>query len=451
MKKAYIYWAKDAQKKTLSIEEWNDYVQTLDFDCRLSSASGIRTIRSVYSDGYWHFDSDKNSIYRYNSNTNEPEIITWREYQIGGFEARRVFSDEMEKSGSGKFQKRFGALECNENRWRNNELGVTNLELVQAIHDINRCVGPFIGNEVPNKTYYGSKVWKADVKSAYPACALDRLPDLHSAELVRGLVEPSEEYPIVYYLDSHNIAEFGVFDTRRERFHHLYKNYRCVSRNQTKYKNEAAIRFGAPAADELCLRCKYAECGLPEFQYFYDLKEKAKSDANLATEGAIAKQVMVYTIGTLDFVVMDEEKKHVAPSKYSYLGHIRALVLARHNHKMIGYYNEIKSNGWEFICIQTDSLMWRGSAAIPSAKHTNKLGELNLEIEGGLGYFYRLGCYFVDDENKREIKHQGVVVKDKQKLRCLADFIKFMETAKNPKHKPELDITTLLITVPMED
>lgn len=447
-----VYWAKEAKKIVLSTDEWNEFVANeLDFAYRLNNIVGKKTDSATYSLGFWNYDQSKASIYRRNLVTNDFEIISWKEKDdTEGFEARRLFVEKMEKSGNGKFQKRFGATTCDTKIWNNNGLGLTNLDLVQAIHDINRCVGPFVGNEVERSVDINGGLWKADVKSAYPAAALNNLPDLHNAKLVKGEVEPNAEYPVVFYLRSHNIAEFGVFDTREEKYHHLYKNFRHLGRNQTKYKDEDPISFiTVDAEDEISLCCKYAAIGLPEFQYFYDLKEEAKINPNIPIEeAAAAKKVMNYTIGTLDFVKMDDSKKKVAPSTVSYYGHIRALVLGRHNHRMIQFYDEIKAKGFEFVCIQTDSLMWIGDSAIPSSVEGGRaLGDLNIEIKNGNGYIHRTGCYFVQDDETKIVKHQGM--KTTQDFDTIDEFKEFV-TNKTRVKKTTIDLETLIITTPEE-
>lgn len=451
MKKLNINWFKEARQITLRPDEWNSLAASLDFSKRLRNVNGVKTDIKLYQAGFWKYDEQKASLFRVNPDNGEPEIISWKEDINGasGFDARRLFIEKMEESKQGKLQKRFGAIPCDTKIWNRNELGLSDLDLVQAIHDINRCVGPFVGNEVEQSFDVNGGLWKADVKSAYPAAALNNLPDLHSAKLVKGEVEPTAEFPVVFYLRSHNIAEFGVFDTRVDQFHHLYKNFRHLGRNQTKFKNEAPIAFGFCREDEISLCCKYAAVGLPEFKYFYDLKEEAKTNPNIPIEEATAaKNIMNFMIGTLDFVVMDSSKRKVAPSTVSYCGHIRALVLGRHNHRMIQFYDEIKAKGFEFVCIQTDSLMWIGNSPIPSAVEGGRaLGDLNIEIKNGNGYIHRTGCYFVQDDETKIVKHQGR--KATKTIETIDEFKEFVSDRVRVK-KTQFDIETLTITLPEE-
>ena len=420
----------------------------------------MKTIRSLYYSGHWTFDPSVSRLFRYNEEKDEFEIIGSyvinaetgeEEINITGGEANKLFTGEMT---DGKWQKRYGCLYQNSGRFKDSPF--ENFEIVQAIHDINRCVGPFIGNDFRGNMTIDKNLWKADVKSAYPANSLDNLPDLHKCEIVYGAIEPTEEWPIVYYLDSHNIAEYEGVDTRYEQMHYLYQNFRNKGNNRryTKnglYKNEKPISFLFPFEEEWCLKCKYAEKGLrDEMELFFKRKENGEG---------LAKQVMNKLIGTLDYVVLDEDTHSEVVSldkvwtddngneyyseytRFGYYGHLRALILARHNHNMIKYYNEIKRKKYKFVCIQTDSIMWIGDGPIDSAVKSKKMGALNLEIENGYGYIHRLGVYYVRDNNNEIVKCQGVKGFDKKKVSDVNTFKN--ELVRKKVVQTEFDIKTL--------
>lgn len=394
--KRTIYWKKEAEKVLLSREDWNDFIDTLDKDFRIEPKFGYKTVIDYYIRGYWAYDNKKESLYIFVNG--KPKIFSWKEEDIEGylgFEARRIFVEAME---DGKFQARYGAIVLTLQKFKDSKY--KNIEIAEKIHYINRCVGPFIGNAFEGEKEIKSSLYKADVSSAYPAHGVENIPNLKESILVEGLVKPTEEYPIVFYLNSGHIAEYNKFDTHIDQYHYLYREQRSKKKNITKFKNEDAAYFiTIPAEEELSLCCKYAEKALVEFVDFYN--EKLKGDKT-------AKEVLNKTIGTLDFHVKNEDKKTMAANGQKYFGHIRAIILARHNHAMINYYNEIKSLGMEFICIQTDSLMWVGNQAIPSATKEKALGNLVLEIENGNGFIHGCGCYFVQDNNNIIEKHQGL-------------------------------------------
>ena len=394
--KRTINWYKEAEKISLSRDDWNKLIDTLDKDLQLESQFGYKTVIDYYIRGYWAYDVNKASLFIFQNG--KPKIYTWKEKEVNklsGFEAKKEFVDNME---DGKFQKRYGALPLTLDFFKHSKY--QNIEIAEKIHYINRCVGPFIGNAFEGERTIHHSLYKADVSSAYPAQGIENIPTLKESRLVEGMVKPTAEYPVVFYLNSGHIAEYNKFDTHIDQYHYLYKEQRSKRKNITKFKNEDAAYFlTIPTEEELSLCCKYAEKGLVEFIDFYNKKQQGD---------AAAKEVLNLTIGTLDFHIKKEDKKSMAATGRKYFGHIRAIILARHNHAMINYYNEIKSLGMEFICIQTDSLMWVGNQAIPSATKEKALGNLVLEIENGNGFIHGCGSYFVQDENRKIEKHQGL-------------------------------------------
>ena len=389
----YIEWDKEAVKISISDpDEWNEKVATLNWDNYImfeeAQIARVKTLRAVWIYGTWTYqfngerpvvyigyDIDNYEIWYFNPDNGQG---------IKGFAALKVLKEKMVETNGKKLQARFGAL---------NQMDEEDLKLVQPLHNINRCVGPFIGNtSIRKNQYYTDKIYKADVSSAYPAEGIYNLPDLHTAELIRGYVEPSEEWPIVFYLESNHVAEY------KQKPLNLSGEKKTLNKIvKPKRKNEHPVYFGFAFNDEpeLCLRCKYSKYNLEEFLYFYDRKK----------EDELAKAVMNLAIGTFDFVVVP--KGEVVKSKNSYFGHLRAIICGRHNHKMIEYYNEIEKKGYEVLQVQTDSIIWRGGP-IDSAIAEKEIGKLHLEIENGRGFIHGCGAYWVEDENNRICKHQGI-------------------------------------------
>lgn len=460
----YINWYKEAVFIDLNYTDWLQLIDKLDFDNRLEVVRGMKTIRSLYYSGYWAYDTAKNHLFWYNQGQFRFEIITFHLTEnedfvsLTGAQARKLFTEEMD---GGKWQKRYGCL-YQSDRVYSKEFDLSHVQLVQMLHNINRCVGPFIGNDFRDDMLIESGLWKADVASAYPFNSLDNLPDLHTAELEYGWVEPSKEWPVIFYLETHNIAELDGPDTRKEQNHYLYRNFRNKGRNRRytkdgKYKDEDPISFIPPQPQELCLKCKYAEKGLrDEMLHFFDLKSLGDRTA---------KEIINKVIGTLDYVVLDKETKsrvisldydkknkegeieRVYYTRYGYYGHLRALILARHNHNMIRYYDEIAEKGYKFICIQTDSLMWQGDDKIDSAVENKEIGSLVLEIKNGYGYINGCGIYYVADGNREIIKCQGLRNFKKENVHSVETFIKEIERKRVATE--EFDLDTLKM-VPIE-
>ena len=330
---------------------------------------------------------------------------------IRGFEALKEMKKKLKETNNRGLQARFGAL---------NPYLEDDMTMIKGLHKINKCVGPFVGNFSLLRNQYYEGVWKADVSSAYPGEGMYNLPDLHGAKLVDEYVEPTEEWPIVFYLDSGHVAEYGKFDTHRDQYHVLYKQFRNRGENRvykTQYKKEYKVSFmnGFRNETESCLCCKYSKYNLEEFKYFYDRKKQDE----------MAKAIMNLTIGTFDFVECPNYE--LKPWKGKYFGHLRALICARHNHNMIGYYDEIVKKGYRVLQIQTDSIMWQGGA-IDSAIRDKEIGKLHLEIENGKAFIHGCGAYWIEDVNTAIEKHQGI--RNWEGAQSLEEFKMFFENKK---------------------
>ena len=134
---------------------------------------------------------------------------------------------------------------------------------------------------------------------------------------------------------------------------------------------------------------------------------------------------MNLTIGTFDFVECPNYE--LKPWKGKYFGHLRALICARHNHNMIGYYDEIVKKGYRVLQIQTDSIMWQGGA-IDSAIRDKEIGKLHLEIENGKAFIHGCGAYWIEDVNTAIEKHQGI--RNWEGAQSLEEFKMFFENKK---------------------
>lgn len=416
----YIYWDKEAEKEVVSdYYEWNDIMDTLDWSLYIpwEATYGIRTHRGFWLDGRWSYQIKNECPVVYIGYELYKHVIISFNSTSDGIKALKALKAKMKETNGKLFEARFGGLPQDKE----------NLPRVKQLHEINRCVGPFVGNASLQKNqWYDSGVYKADVSSAYPAAGRDKLPTLKGCRLVNGYVEPSEEWPIVFYLKNHHIAEYGVFDTHEDMQHELYKWYRGRGDrkvHKTKRKKEMPVKFLPFVEDELCLCCKYSEYDLKEFDYFYDLKSSSDKE-----EAEIAKGVMNKSIGTFDMV--DCPDMELLPCKIKYFGHLRAIICARHNHNMIKYYDEIVSKGYKVIQVQTDSIIWQGGM-IESATREKAMGKLHLEIENGKGFIHGCGAYWVEDNNTAIEKHQGIRGWKEYGIDSLEKFREFFETTDN--------------------
>lgn len=434
----YLDWRKESQKIIVPVDDWNDLVYSLDASKQRTDVWQKKTIRSYWRDWQWYLtnnQSGKPCIYTGGVNENGfQEYIIYTagtsgidDESFGGFECKRELNSILiNRTGKG-LEARFGYIGANKHKRFNNS-DFSEYELIVALHNINRCNGPLIGTEYgTDNTYYDSGIYKADVKSAYPFAALYEIPDIRTGEIVKGYVAPTEEWPVVYYLKSYHIAEFNKYDTHSDKYSPLWRfRNKDKKPHYTQFKKEPYIEFRrVPDEEEVCLRCKYSIYNLKEFEQIYLDKERAEG-----TNKAQKKALLNNTIGTFDYVLMEDDLKTISENTYSYIGHVRAVILARHNHKMIEYYNEIVKKGYEFICIQTDSMIWRGGP-LDCVVKTQKIGDFHEEITNGRLFLHGCGAYFIEDENSYIEKHQGI--KDFPAIDNLEDFREFFKPGRRIK------------------
>lgn len=418
-----VNWQKESKKLMISDEqEWNDMIDSLDWDkyipFEVAKQSKVLTHRTFWREGRWSYvwEGERPIVYL-GKEIDDHEIWFWapaeeladeqqeEEVSIKGFDALRALKEKMQETNGKKFAARFGAIRQEEE----------NLWLVKELHAINQCVGPFIGNSsfVGNQ-YYDGGIYKADVSSAYPAEGIYKLPDWRTMQLFDYCIEPSEEWPIVFYFDTHHVAEYNVFDTRVDMYHPLYREYRnnrkAVYAPKRKREYKARFKHGFDSVE--CAACKYSDFNLEEFLYFYDRKK----------DDPMAKAIMNLSIGTFDFIECPNYE--IKTCRIPYLGHLRAVICARHNHNMIKYYDEIEKKGYEVLQVQTDSIIWKGGL-IDSATRDKQIGKLHLEIENGRAFIHGCGAYWVEDSERAIEKHQGM--RNWKPVESLEAFQEFFE------------------------
>ena len=411
----YVYWSKEAQIIHIENDEkWDELINSFDPDKKINNPAGVKTLRAMWNNGKWAADIKGNMVYIYTKDLDGYKIYVSpqtaegknkEEIPISGMEARNMLAHELLKTNGKSFQARFGGIAQTADKFvYDKESGMSNLEVVAALHRINQNVGPFIGNAslLPNQNYEG--VNKADVDSAYPNQAVNKiLPTLKDSKIIKGYVEPTAEFPFVFYLESNHIAIYNELDTHRDCFHPLYKNFRpddslVVKRKMKKEYRADFLRISKEK--EICLCCKASEFNLEEFLIFHGIKSRSEG-----IEKTKAKAVLNLTIGTFDMVNCPNYS--LLPYRYTYFGHLRAVILARHNHSMMNYYDEIVKRGGRVLQVQTDSIMWQGEV-IESVKREKGLGNLVLEIESGKAFIHGCGAYWIEDNNKHIEKHQGL-------------------------------------------
>lgn len=212
---------------------------------------------------------------------------------------------------------------------------------------------------VPKPDYYINKRLKfreveahyIDVTSMYPACACGKLPDAKTAITINSYAEPTEEYPFAFYLKSHHVAEYGVFDTRD---YLKLKPFERMCWQTIAYPNKKPVPIYEEVnpEDEITVLMKPAEIEMTEtWKYFF----QAKSEATDEESKNLYKFVLNAGIGT--FHPNPEEKSE----DYKNLYHIAAIIIGRANKKQIDMYDKIVADGGVVIQQIVDSIIYTQS------------------------------------------------------------------------------------------
>lgn len=405
----YINWEVEATKISLDREEFNAKLDELAAIPQKTFLTNRKTLRKVWFKT-WHYDELKKAIYYADEVGNyfiyyATNKVYKEKHELSGTQCARLFWDEFMKRYKIGQAAAFGAIP------------IRNRFMTETIHKCNRCVGPFIWADEDYTNTHLEGLYKADVSSAYPFSAGDKLPDARTAKIVEGRESPSAEWPVAFYTSGH-IAEYGMYDTHRDSFNFLYREAR--NKITPSKHGEPPVRFGN--TDEKTILMKYSKYSLKDtFEHFYKLKEIDET----------AKQIINLTIGTFDMLDWANDKKGLINwnSSYSYYGHLRAVVLARHNHRMCQEYNNLMKKGYELVSIQTDSLMWIGGPYEGAVKE-KKIGNLVSEIENGYGFNHGCGAYWVNDDKREKpiVKAQGIKEFPKDEMTEEKIFIDWFKT-----------------------
>lgn len=195
---------------------------------------------------------------------------------------------------------------------------------------------------------------KADICSAYGSEASKGLPDLHATarKVVNGKVEPTEEWPFAFYLESKEMAIWG---------------------EGTSEEIKKSIYMRKPVIESFCeertLLCKQATVSLrPVFEYLY----------NHRSENESFKFVMNATIGMFHRKRFSGEQDNLWP--------LAAVIKFRCDKRIIDLCDNLYALGQVPLLINTDSITWYGDDKSYTVSE-KKLGNFRLEYENcGLVY-----------------------------------------------------------------
>lgn len=219
---------------------------------------------------------------------------------------------------------------------------------------------PQLNKCVPKQLYYINSRWinkkitcagKADYCSHYPARICGPLPDWSRHRVLDGTVDPTPDYPFVFYTRSGHIAEYKQFDTHYWRDEPLSGD--LFGRNHTKIHPDKDVSI-------LCPESKYRLDSTIELIY-------NKKSLGESIDGLPAKSILNSSIGY----------KHLtgAHNTKNRLYHLAAVCIARSNQCMIDLYNQ---HARSVLQIVVDGIIYMGAGAI--GEQRKALGVLHQEI-----------------------------------------------------------------------
>lgn len=377
----YIRWSREAEKIELSQDEYNQKLLSLrnlggkELDTYLTvrnnwrngcfAAKGKDKMATIYTkeDGKYYiystyFDQAKN------------------EDNIKGSVAYRHINHLFQERNKISLREAFGS----------------------GSSSIKTCVealSPMIGLDPRYYEKHFFHAYKADISSAYPAMICGKLPDCRKMKVLKGKIEPTIDYPFVFYPQTGHSRELNGYNSEDFINSKWYKRFANFIEAEVTY----TIAFGT------------SDYNLnPEIQSLYDLKAIDPD----------AKAILNKFIG-----FMRSDKYNTT----NYQGHIAAVVYGRHIKRMIEIADQLEAERNIVIMFSTDSIIWQGHDS--KTVEDKKLGAFVLEFADCEAYIRSQGVYILVDKNGKGamVKHQGTIVDSP--INSINDFIEFFSKEKN--------------------
>ena len=413
----YIYWHKEAEKKQISWDTWNEIVDELKKNGReVPDVLGSRTLRSIWA---------VSKSYKFDDNTKDPTL-----YVNEVINGKQQFSVYFTYLDADKANRPKGAGSAGFNLIKKYFLEEYDIAAENVFGELQVKDGKTVFDKCVNRVKYAiyfrrsargtilNNLYKADISSAWPSEICDDLPDIDNFLDVPGRVLPSEEYPIAYYVNSGHIAEYNKYDTHDWLNNQWYKDIEYQSKTNFKpheghEKWETFERI--PDNEERTLLFGISKYSLRRpIERIYAEKED-KSDIFTSMW---AKAMLNAFIG---FMRSNEY------NKYHYMGHISALAYARATNRMITMAETLTKEGNCPIYMAIDSIIWVGKKS--SLTSEKKLGAFVSEAEAAKGVIINHGQYCLEKDGQLIFeKHQGIdgATYENKDITNLAGYIKEM-------------------------
>lgn len=374
---------KDIPTYSVGIEKWNEKINELNCDPTYKLSQSFYWIQHFSDYNYQVLKRSTGLLLTFTTKDGD-KVRYW--YGFNNQPLTNYDIDLLQNNGKEAFD--FIA-----NKFRNlNKLTISkafvDLDKDLNLHnELKKCVPTpikYATNFMMNKEL--SNCYKADVSSCYPSQLCKDLPTLKDYKRLDGRIEPTEEYPFAFYLNSHHIKIYNELDTKKDFDTIYYDRY---------YDNV----YNDYIDDEITILCKRSSYSFKEiFEELYNIKNNSLKKEEISKY----KSIMNSFIGYLH--------KNSNPD----CAHIAAVVIARANKFIIDNCHKLTSEGNKICNICTDSIGWQGKES-SLATNNKYLGSFTYEYKDVKMYIYSNSSYQILSDNKVITKCPGIRLDDNRR------------------------------------
>ena len=206
-----------------------------------------------------------------------------------------------------------------------------------------------------------------DVTSMFPASLKGRMPDAKRKKIVKGIVDPDDEFPFAFWPTTHHCTELGVFDTRD-----YVDNYDIRMRARLTITDGRRNIYEKPGENAYTILMPASEFTFNDV--IDDLMYKKRNGDE--RERLVAKATSNMMIGCLH-----HNPKRMGKDEIDDFYHIAAVVIGRSNQKQLNKKLEIEASGGIVLQMIVDSIIYTGPNPLNFAYDEKIVGEYFAEIK----------------------------------------------------------------------
>lgn len=262
-----------------------------------------------------------------------------------------------------------------------------------------------------NPLYVGKKLKASsiDVSSQYPSGCYGKMPNYHTARTVEGEVEPTEEYPFAFYVESGTLAIYKELDTRE------WMSSRYFTWLYRIGKGEDYPFVPSPKNPRTVLMKASQYTMDSTWDYFYRKKMSLEKDTEEYDE---AKLVMNGTIGC--WHRKDRAQKRIMDYDDGgsfQLAHLVAVAIARGNQKILNKMKEIGEN--RIIHVVVDGIIYGGKTNYSDVgdEDRHSIGKFHLDFLDCDFMMLGMNLYAAEKDGEPvKFRHAGMDLLDGKKI-----------------------------------